>query len=97
MSKPLSSRDWFGKSAAGLILGFALALGAAGVFQRLAGVGDTFFSTKGQFAMWLMSPVWALTLSFCFLFRSATRAWSWLAGANLLVWGLVLLLGGLRA
>ncbi|GFE72987.1 hypothetical protein [Novosphingobium sp. TCA1] len=94
MNKPLSSKDWFGKSSAGLILGFTLALGAAGLFQRLAGVGDTFFSTKGQFAMWLMSPVWALTLSFCFMFRSTARAWCWLAIANLAIWAIVLLPGG---
>ncbi|TDW65405.1 hypothetical protein EDF57_103589 [Novosphingobium sp. PhB55] len=97
MSKPLSSKDWFGKSAAGLVFGFTLALGAAGLFQRLAGIGDTFFSTKGQFAMWLMSPVWALTLSFCFMFRTAVRAWLWLAGANLVVWAIVLLLEGPQA
>lgn len=97
MTRPLTSKDWFGKSAAGLILGFTLALGAAGLFKVLAGVGDTFFSTKGQFAMWLMAPVWALTLSFCFMFRSCARAWLWLAGANVLVWALVMALGGLSA
>lgn len=96
MSRPLSSKDWLGKSAAGLVLGFLLALGAAGMFQQFAGVGDTFFSTKGQFAMWLMSPVWALTLSFCFLFRSSLRAWLWLALANIVVWAIVLLAGALQ-
>jgi len=100
MKKELSSRDWFGKSAAGLILGFLLALGAAGLFKLLAGVGlggDSFFSTKGQFSMWLMSPIWALTLSFCFLFRSGLRAWLWLAAANVLVWAPIVLSGGLRS
>ena len=73
--RPLSSRDWFGKTAAAFILGFTLALGCAGLFRIAAGVGDAYFSTKGQFAMWLMAPLWALTLSFCFLFRSSLRAW----------------------
>ncbi len=93
--RPLSSRDWFGKTAAAFILGFTLALGCAGLFRIAASVGDAYFSTKGQFAMWLMAPVWALTLSFCFLFRSSLRAWLWLAVANLLVWAPVLLMGGL--
>lgn len=88
MTQPLSSRDWFGKSAAGLVLGFTLALGASGLFQALTGVGDTFFSTKGQVSMWLMSPVWALTLSLCFLFRTSLRAWLWLGVVNLAVWAL---------
>lgn len=94
MSKPLSSRDWLGKSGAGLLLGFLLALGAAGLFRQIADVGQAAFSTKGQIAMWLMSPVWALTLSFSFLFRSGFRAWAWLAGANLLLWTVVLVMEG---
>lgn len=94
MRKPLTSKDWFGKASAGLLLGFCLALGAAGLFKLLAGVGDTFFSTKGQFAMWLMSPVWALVLSFCFMFRSSARAWLWLALANLALWLPLAALGG---
>ena len=93
---PLSSRDWFGKVSAAFILGFTLALGCAGLFRELMDVGEGYFSTKGQFAMWLMSPVWALSLSFCFLFRSGLRAWLWLFAANLLVWVPVLLMGGLR-
>ncbi|MCB2060033.1 MAG: hypothetical protein R3E09_06115 [Novosphingobium sp.] len=95
MTSPLSSRDWFGKASAGLILGFLLALGAGGLFKVAAGVGETFFSTKGQFAMWMMSPVWALVLSLCFLFRSSLRAWLWLAAANLVLWALLASLGGL--
>ncbi len=92
----LSSRDWFGKSVAALFLGFLLALGCSGLFRELAGVGEGYFSTKGQFAMWLMAPVWALTLSFCFLFRSTLRAWLWLGAANFLVWVPVILMGGLK-
>jgi hypothetical protein len=94
--RPLSSRDWFGKTAAALILGFLLALGCAGLFRAIADVGHEQFSTKGQFAMWLMAPVWALTISFCFLFRSPLRAWLWLAVANVMVWAPLVLMGGLR-
>lgn len=96
MSKPLSSRDWFGKSSAALLLGFFLALGCAGLFKLIVGVSDTFFTTKGQFAMWLMSPVWALTLSFCFLFRSSVRAWLWLGAANAMVWAPLFVMGAVR-
>lgn len=96
MKYQLSSRDWFGKASAALILGFLLALGSAGLFRTLGGLEDAYFSTKGQFSMWLMAPVWALILSFCFFFRSGTRAWLWLAGANVVLWGVVALLGGLK-
>jgi len=90
----VTSRDWFGKSSAGLLLGFLLALGTSGLFKLAAGVGDTFFSTKGQFAMWLIAPVWASVLSFCFLFASTRAAWGWLGLASGMVWGLLLALGG---
>ena len=94
MNRQITNRDWLGKASAGVMLGFVLALGAAGLFKSLVGVNDTFFSTKGQFAMWLMSPVWAGVVSFCFLFSSAWRAWAWLGLASAAVWGLLLLLGG---
>lgn len=92
MKRQLSSRDWFGKSSAGLILGFLLALGASGLFKSAAGLTDTYFTTKGQFAMWLMSPVWAFVLSFCFLFPTTRSAWGWLAIANGAVWGALLIM-----
>ena len=83
MRRALTSRDWFGKASAGLVLGFLLALGAGGLFKTLAGLDDTFFSTKGQLAMWMMAPIWAAVLSFSFMYRSPARAWGWLALANL--------------
>lgn len=94
--RPLSSRDWFGKTMAGLVLGFFLALGLAGLLRVLVNGGLPFFSARGQLSMWLMAPVWGLVLSFCFLFRSSLRAWGWLFLANLPIWGLTALLGGLR-
>jgi hypothetical protein len=92
--RPITSRDWFGKSSAGLLLGFLLALGASGLFKMAAGIGDTFFSTQGQFAMWLMAPVWAGVLSFCFLFPSTRSAWGWLGLASAVVWSILFALGG---
>lgn len=93
--KQLTSRDWFGKSSAGLILGFLLALGLSGLFKRIASLGDTFFSLQGQFAMWMISPIWAVVLSFCFLFSSSLRAWAWLAFANVPLWAALWISGGL--
>ncbi|WP_232495542.1 hypothetical protein [Novosphingobium kaempferiae] len=90
MSAPqLTSRDWLGKASAGLILGFVLALGLSGLIAWSIGVSDTFFSTRGQLAMWSMSPVWCLILSLCFLFRSGGRAWGVLGLASVIVWASV--------
>ena len=91
----ISSRDWLGKGTAGVLLGFVIALGASGLLKLATGVGDTFFSTKGQLSMWLMSPVWALVLSFCFLFTSSRSAWGWLGLAAGLIWALLFVAGGL--
>lgn len=96
MKHQLSSQDWFGKTSAALVLGFLLALGAAGLFRTLNGIDDAFFSTKGQLAMWMMAPVWALVLSLCFFFRSTLHAWGWLAAINAVLWGVIALLGGLN-
>ncbi|MYL99391.1 hypothetical protein GR702_16605 [Novosphingobium sp. FGD1] len=87
MSAPqLTSRNWLGKASAGLILGFVLALGLSGLLAWSIGVSDTFFSTKGQLAMWSISPVWCTVLSLCFLFRSGLRAWIGLGLASAVVW-----------
>ena len=92
MKGELTSRDWFSKASAGLILGFLLALGLSGLLAAALGISDNFFSTKGQLTMWSMSLSWSLVLSFCFLFGSGLRAWIWLGLANVLVW-LPLLVG----
>jgi len=95
MKRELTAKNWFGKASAGVILGFLLALGASGLFRTLAGIGESYFSTQGQFSMWMIAPIWVLILSFCFLFGSGGRAWAWLALANLLLWSLLAALGGL--
>tara|TARA_R110001606_G_scaffold117232_1_gene246623 strand:+ start:6568 stop:6879 length:312 start_codon:yes stop_codon:yes gene_type:complete len=78
-----SSRDWLGKTSAGLILGFALALSLSGLFALLWPGGLMHSSAKTQLNMWLMSPIWVVVLGSCFLFRSGFRAWLWLGGATL--------------
>lgn len=84
----LTSRDWLGKSSAGLILGLTLAIGLTGLFAWFWPGGLMHSSAKTQMNMWLVAPIWTGVLSFCFLFRSSLRAWLWLGGANLLTWGL---------
>lgn len=84
----ISSRDWFGKASAAVLLGFTLSLALTCTFGVLFSTGDAYFSAQGQIAMWLMSPIWCAILSFCFLFRSSRGAWYWLLAANLLAWGL---------
>jgi hypothetical protein len=84
----LTSRDWFGKASAAVVLGFMLALALTCTFGLLFSTGDSFFSAQGQIAMWLVSPIWCLILGLCFLFRSSARAWGWLAAANVVAWAL---------
>lgn len=86
MSHRLTSRHWVGKASAGLVLGFAIALGTSGLLAWAVGARDTFMAPQGQLAMWFMSPVWCGVLSFCFLFRSGARAWAMLAIAAVAIW-----------
>lgn len=78
--------DWLSKTLAGMLLGFTLAIGCAGLFSWLA--SDMALSIQGQLAMWMTAPIWMGILSGVYFFRSGIRAWAWLAGANLLVFGL---------
>lgn len=82
------SADWLSKTLAGALLGFTLAIGCAGLFNWLA--GGMPITVRGQLAMWLTAPVWMGVLSGVYFFRSGKRAWAWLGGANLLVFGLLL-------
>ncbi len=80
------SPDWVSKTLAGLVLGFTLAIGCAGLFSWLASAIP--LSSRGQLAMWITAPVWMGVLSGVYFFRSGWRAWAWLAGANLLVFAI---------
>lgn len=82
------SPDWLSKTMAGTLLGFTLAIGCAGLFNWLA--ADMPITVRGQLAMWLTAPVWMGVLSGVYFFRCGKRAWAWLGGANLLVFGLLL-------
>lgn len=80
-------RDWLAKSLAGTLLGFTLAFGCSGLFALAAqGMPP---SPRAQLMMWMITPIWLGVLGGCFFFRSGLRAWLWLGGANLLVFGLL--------
>lgn len=85
----LQSRHWLGKTCAGAVLGFGLALAASGLFAWLGPGGIGAGGGKAQFNMWLMAPVWVGVLSFVFLFRDSLRAWLWLGAANVLGFALL--------
>ena len=88
-SDRLSSAHWFGKSSAGLVLGFLLAVAISGLCAWLTPDGVPGGNGKIQFVMWLIAPFWAGVLCFVFLFRDSRRAWLWLGGANLIAFGLL--------
>lgn len=93
MSGGLTSRDWFGKASAGVLLGLAIAIGVSGLLSWLLGIRDTYFSLPGQFTMWMVSPIWCAILSLCFLFRSGPRAWAMLGTAAAAIWPALLATG----
>ncbi|GAB1258546.1 hypothetical protein NBRC116494_30480 [Aurantivibrio plasticivorans] len=86
-----SSKDWFGKASAGLVLGFLLSLALGGLVVRYLVGGATPFSIPHQFAMWLTAPLMLLFLSACFMFRSGLQAWGGFALLNFVAWGVLLI------
>lgn len=85
---PLSPRDWLGKSSAGALLGFTLALALGGLLDLLTPGAVAPYNAKHQLIMWSMGLFWPVILALCFLFRDGRRAWLWLAAANLVAYGL---------
>ncbi|WP_419341081.1 hypothetical protein ACM1PE_23140 [Achromobacter sp. PD1] len=78
-------RDWISKSLAGALLGFALAMGASAALAAwTAGIP---LATRSQLAMWLVPPVWLGVASTVYFFTSGLRAWIWLGGACVLLYG----------
>lgn len=83
-----SRGEWLGKSLAGAVLGFGLALAFSGLFAWL-GPGGIAPLNKYQFTMWLVPLLWLAVCGSVFLFSSAMRAWAWLGAANLLAFALL--------
>lgn len=86
MTEEHRSYAWLGKVSAAALLGFTLAIALSGILWRygVAGIALSDRPALVQLCMWLVAPVWALVLSFCFYFRSGWRAWGWLLAANLI-------------
>jgi len=83
---PPIKRDWLGKSLAGLLLGFTLALALSGLAGLLRPGLD---GAEAQLLMWMVPPVWVAVLGGVFMFPDGWRAWAWLSLANLVAWGLL--------
>jgi len=79
---------WWRKSIAGLVLGYTLALGLAGLFAWY-GPGGIAPGNKTQFNMWIIAPMWMLIFSLSFLFKTGNRALIWLTIANIATFGLL--------
>ena len=78
----LDSRHWFGKTSAGIVLGYTLSVVLSGVIAALTPDGLEGGGGKIQFNMWMIAPIWASVLGFVYLFRDSVRAWLWLGLAN---------------
>lgn len=83
--KPPRQPDWVGKTSAGALLGFGLAIASSGLLSLALGAMP--LPVRGQLVMWMVPPVWLGALGFVYLFASGLRAWLWLASLNLISWG----------
>ena len=82
---------WWSKTLIGAILGLTIAYAIVGIFAWY-GPGGIDAPTKVQFNMWMITPIWLLIFSLCYLFKSGWNAFVYLASANLFLYGLFLLL-----
>lgn len=82
--------DWLTKSLAGVFLGLSLSLALTGLYSLAA--ADVHLSQRSQLAMWSTWPMWTAAMAGSYAFRTGTRAWAWLGAANVLAWGVFLLL-----
>lgn len=92
-AKPLrlSSKNWFGKASAGLILGFFLALALSGILGKFVFGGVGQYSVFHQLSMWSIAPTFVVILSTCFLFQNGPKAWLWLGLINAGLWSVLFL------
>ena len=85
--------QWFLKTSAGLLAGFALALAITGILAW-AGPGHIDTPDRVQFLMWMITPLWLLILALVFLCRSGWQAWGILLALNLIAWSAMHLIRG---
>lgn len=82
---------WWSKTIAGGVLGLTLSYSLVAIFAWY-GPGGIDATTKVQFNMWLISPIWLLVLSLTYLFKTGLKAVMYLGAANLIFYTLFLLL-----
>jgi predicted membrane channel-forming protein YqfA (hemolysin III family) len=80
--KPKVEGHWIGKTTAGVICGFIVALALSGLLVRLAPSASV-DAAKAETAMLFVPLVWTGVFSVAYLFRSGLRAWLWLGAASL--------------
>ena len=73
---------WIGKTSAGVICGFIVALALSGLLVRLA-PSASIDAAKAETAMLFVPLVWTGIFSVAYLFRSGLLAWLWLGAASL--------------
>ncbi|WP_133468620.1 hypothetical protein [Paraglaciecola marina] len=82
---------WWSKTFAGVILGLTLSYGLVAIFAWF-GPGGLEAVAKNQFNMWMISPFWMLVISFTYLFKTGFKAILYLTLANILIYGVFLVL-----
>ncbi|MDO6488741.1 hypothetical protein Q4503_13625 [Colwellia sp. 6_MG-2023] len=82
---------WWVKTFAGTILGLTLAYAFVAIFAWF-GPGGLDAPAKGQFNMWVLSPIALFVLSFTYLFKTALKAVVYLLSANIIVYSVFFLL-----
>lgn len=92
--------QWFGKTLVGLMLGLSLTYGFMAIFiwfgpdNLHTALSSERLLWKTQFNMWTITPIWMLIVSFVYLFKTTKSACIYLGLANLLTYGLFVLLRG---
>ena len=82
-TEPKVSGHWIGKTTAGVICGFVLALALSGLLVRL-GPGSSADAARAETAMLAVPLVWTAVFSGAYLFRTGLRAWLWLGASSAL-------------
>ncbi|CAB3780745.1 hypothetical protein [Pararobbsia alpina] len=82
-TKPIIAGHWIGKTTAGIVCGFALALTSSGLLVRLT-PGSGGDAAKAETAMLAVPLVWTAVFSAAYLFRTGPRAGLCLGAVSLL-------------
>jgi len=86
-SQPKISGHWIGKTTAGVVCGFLIALALSGLLVRLA-PGSSGDAARAETAMLSVPLVWTAVFSGAYLFRTGLRAWLWLGTVSALAFAL---------